>query len=110
MSPYCETNADHTAKVTAIPQSISILVGIWIVATLAGIMSFPAADFQNRNFAYYLCMTGNRMSYASPVLLILLIVLLWRGYRKGLPIPKVLWLQLAGLIYLIFSLGIALRP
>jgi hypothetical protein len=111
MSHYSEMNVDQGQSAAAnglpIPKPLSVLAWIVILISLVGIGCFPYVDFQNRNFAYYLCMIGNYMSFGSPVFLILFVALLWRGYRKGFPIPKALWLQLGLLLILALSLGVA---
>jgi hypothetical protein len=96
-----------TDQVLFIPEPLSKLTWALILISLAGILSFPYADFQNRNFVYYLNEVGNKLSYGSLVLLPLFVVFLWRGYRKGLPIPKTVWIQLGLLLFLILSLGVA---
>ena len=88
------------------PKPLFILVWMVIAVSVVGINSFRFADFRNRNFAYYLCRTGNYASYVSPVLVILLAAFLWRGYRKELPVPKAVWVQLGFLLFLTLSVGV----
>jgi hypothetical protein len=97
-----------STKGLLIPRSLAILIWVMIITSVVGIVSFPLADFRNRNFAYYLNWIGHYESYGCPVLLLLLVAFLWRGYRKGLRITKTVWLQFGVLLIVTLSLGIAL--
>jgi hypothetical protein len=88
------------------PKPLVILVWMVIAVSVIGISSFRFADFRNHNFAYYLCRSGNYTSYVSPGLAILLVAFLWRGYRKGLPVPKSVWVQLGILLFLTLLVGV----
>jgi hypothetical protein len=102
-----DPNESGKARISTIPKPLSNLAWIVILVSLGGISLFPLADFGNRNFAYYLGRIGHYVSFGSPVLLILLVSLLWRGYRKGLPTNKAAWLQLGLLSLLTLSLAVA---
>ncbi len=103
------SNQDQSAtqKFLTMNASLSILTWILILVSVAGMFYFPYANFRNHNFAYYLNMTGHYLSFGSFGLLVLFIEFLWRAYRKGLRVQKVVWIQLGLLLLLAFSLGIA---
>jgi hypothetical protein len=90
-----------------IPKPLSNLTWMIISISCLGISSFPYADFRNRNFIYYLNTIGHYLSFGSPILLILFAVYLLHGFRKRLPIPKTVWIQLGLLLLLALSLGFA---